>query len=458
MLALSPLTLAALVLLGSIVLVLTLIKPEYGLYLLVFAVPFSSFSEVKVGDLKITVIEVLVALVALAWAAQQMARRELRPKLSLLFLPLLLVLSTFALFTTLAPSVPSSLKELLKWGELAVVFYLVAHTMERPSQVKLLLSAIIVAATLEALYGWYQFLGESGPSGFLLGGGFLRAYGTFDQPNPYAGYLGLTLPVGYVLIIGRARIGSLGGITLVSLAFVIILAALLMSFSRGAWLAFAIAILVISLVRTKKILTPLLLLSVLLALFLLLGAFNLLPAALADRLATATNYFRLFDASKVEVTPQNWAIVERMATWQAAWGMFSDHPWSGIGLGSFESAYTDYAIPYWRLYPPDHAHNYYLNLLAETGILGLTVYLLFSLTAIVYAGLSLRGVRWNNIGVSSAAIFNSPAITLGILGSLIALSIHNLFDNLYVHGIGVQVGMLLGLLVAVNRRVNWKKE
>lgn len=457
-LALLPLTLAILVVLCIIALVLIVIKPECALYLLVFAIPFGSVRSLEISGFNVTAVEILVAVLVLAWTAQQMAKRELKPKVSLLLLPLLLVLSALAFLTTIAPSVSLSLKELLKWVELVVVFYLVAHMVERPIQVKLLLIAILCAAFLEALHGWYQFLGEVGPSGFLLGGSYIRAHGTFEQPNPYAGYLGLTLPFCYSLLVGRARVRPTKGIALVSLAFVVILAALLVSFSRGAWLAFASAVLIISLVRTRRIMAPTLFISLLVALILLLGAFNLLPAPLADRLSSTTDYFRLFDASKMVVTTENWAIAERMATWQAAWGMFSDHTWNGVGLGGFRSAYGDYALPYWRNVLPDHAHNYYLNLLAETGVLGLVVYLVFFLAVFVYAGSSLWGTEWSKVGLSSSALFNSPAITLGILGSLAALSIHSLFDNLYVHGIGVQLGMLLGLLVAVNRRVRWSEE
>ena len=41
------------------------------------------------------------------------------------------------------------------------------------------------------------------------------------------------------------------------------------------------------------------------------------------------------------------------------------------------------------------------------------------------------------------------ALALGLLGSLAMFSIHNMFDNLLVHGVGIQVGVLLGLIGGV---------
>ena len=37
-------------------------------------------------------------------------------------------------------------------------------------------------------------------------------------------------------------------------------------------------------------------------------------------------------------------------------------------------------------------------------------------------------------------------LAIGLLGSLIMFSVHNLFDNLLVHGVGIQLGVLLGLI------------
>ena len=43
-------------------------------------------------------------------------------------------------------------------------------------------------------------------------------------------------------------------------------------------------------------------------------------------------------------------------------------------------------------------------------------------------------------------------VHLGLVGSLAMFLIHNMFDNLLVHGVGIQVGVLLGLIGGVSDR------
>jgi O-antigen ligase len=129
-----------------------------------------------------------------------------------------------------------------------------------------------------------------------------------------------------------------------------------------------------------------------------------------------------------------------MAHWQAALGMWTDHPWLGVGAGNYEAAYASYALPRWPA-ALGHAHNYYLNIAAEAGVLGLAVYLLLWLAALVGAWRAVR--RYS--GWSLAA-------SLGILGVVIHLSVHNLFDNLFVHSMYLQLGVLLGLIPILMRR------
>ena len=76
--ALLPLTLAAVIVLGSIAFTVTLIRPEYGLYLLIFAVPWGSVREIHLGAMTVGVTEALVGLVLAAWLAKMVATREIK--------------------------------------------------------------------------------------------------------------------------------------------------------------------------------------------------------------------------------------------------------------------------------------------------------------------------------------------------------------------------------------------
>jgi O-antigen ligase len=135
-----------------------------------------------------------------------------------------------------------------------------------------------------------------------------------------------------------------------------------------------------------------------------------------------------------------------MAHWQAALAMWTEHPWLGVGIGNYEPVYPRYALPLWPL-PLGHAHNYYLNIAAETGIVGLSAYLFLWLVALVGAWRATRrawGWYWG--------------VAVGVLGVLVHLSVHNLFDNLFVHSMYLQLAILLGMRTVdrSDEQLNWE--
>ena len=155
-------------------------------------------------------------------------------------------------------------------------------------------------------------------------------------------------------------------------------------------------------------------------------------------------YFGVFDVRTVEVTSENWAVVERMAHWQAGWYMFVDHPWLGVGAGNYAAAYPQYFVGSWRE-ALGHAHNYYLNILAELGVVGCSFLLL--LLALVFRQLGGALVRSE---LQRETFWR--AVLAGVFGGLIVFCIHNMFDSLFVHSVNIQVGVLIGLgLIAVDR-------
>ncbi len=63
-----------------------------------------------------------------------------------------------------------------------------------------------------------------------------------------------------------------------------------------------------------------------------------------------------------------------MAQIQAGWRMVRAHPLTGVGPGNYTPAYGDVAVFPWYA-SRGHAHNYYLHIAAESGLIGLLAYL-----------------------------------------------------------------------------------
>ena len=451
-LAFFPTLETTLAVLGVIGAVAVFLRWQVALYLLAFSIPFSSLKEVRLGEVAVSATDLLVILLFISWLVDRAVHRELRLHSTPIFFPFLVFFSALALSMTNARSIPLSLKEMAKWLEAFGTFLIVYNYLTNRKQAALLVGCLLAAGVLEALVGLYQFFTLSGPSGFLIGGQYLRAYGTFNQPNPYAGYLGLLTPISLGLLVGALRRGmTLGSRRLALLVGVwgILSLAILLSLSRAAWLGYAAALFFVLTIAGRRFILPFIA-AFLTAVLLLWNTIDFLPQQLTQRLFVVSDYFAIFDARRVTVTPENWAIVDRMATWQAAWAMFQSSPILGVGAGNFDPYYRKFSLPFWDR-PPGHAHNYYLNLLAETGIVGLLGYLLFWVSVFLLCFGSLKGAQQRQarreVGKEPRrSLLTLEGVALGVVGMVVALTLHNLFDNLFVQGMAVQFGMTLGLL------------
>lgn len=435
---------AALVALAAAAGVLAFIQPLVALMLLLVAIPFGSRASTTdtAGEPTIGAVEVVVAVLAVAWLAHGVRRRELNLQPGALVVAILGMVALAGLSIGYAVDQTSAIKETLKWLELLLALLIVVDLVHTPTAARWLIGAMLVAGAAEASYGAFQFLTGSGPGAFELEGA-LRAFGHFDQPNPFAGYLTTILPLAVVMALCRANPGLFRW--LAAAAVVLMSVGIALSQSRGAWLGALIATVCLLLgwsAWTRRLLIPCAL-GVVLALALAVS--GALPPSILDRLSQAVQYFGVFDVRSVEVTSENWAVVERMAHWQAGWYMFLAHPWLGVGAGNYAQAYPDFSVGSW-IEPLGHAHNYYINMLAELGVVGGGLLLLV-------LGIAFRGFGGALVRSEAGPALFWRAVLAGVFGGLIVFCVHNLFDSLFVHSVNIQIGVLLGLGVVAVREL-----
>jgi O-antigen ligase len=456
LIALLPVTLAG----GAVILVgLTLailVEPALGIVLMLSLAPLKTLIATEAPiTFPVDVGQISFALAVGAWAIWRVTQRRFAPlPRSRLYWPLAGIMLAFGPSLFAAASAGAWLSEMLKWVEIAALV-LIALDLGR-ERWQWIAFGVALAAVLQALIGLYEFRGGSGaPHLWIAGYRFFRAFGTFGQPNPFSAFMGLSLPFALGLAWGYAgeswaRWRQRGeGAKWLQTGFVtllyagsgfILLLGLLASWGRGAWLGFGAASVVMACFAPRRRRVGFLLVAAGIVMVAALWVMGLVPLTIQQRIDSAlTEFIGFRDVRGVPISDENFAIVERLAHWQAAINMANDHPWIGVGLGNYEIAYPDYRVPSW----PNalgHAHNDYLNLLAETGVIGLVGYLA-GWGAIVFW--TVRALRQPDPALRGLA--------LGLLGTWTHLAVHSVVDKLYVNNIFLHIGVMVGLLAVALR-------
>ncbi|MEO8085150.1 MAG: O-antigen ligase family protein, partial [Ardenticatenales bacterium] len=431
-------------------------------------VPFGARVAPEVGGAHLTPPSPLIALAVFGVAlGHLLARRRpaIPPGAAAILGACALWLCTLLLGTMAAPSVRTGLLEVVRWGVFAAAVA-AAGTLSGAKGRRwgiVIIAVILASGAAEAVYGGRLALAGIGPKSFTLANGHTRAFGDFGQPNPFGGYMNLVWPLGVALAAewawprravhgGRWRIAAAH--RLLAALGVVVAAACIgglgLSWSRGAWLAAAAAAGTMGALRCAAglrrpadplaIVLPYLALTAALA-ALAFGAAPSVPAVVAARVATITGAAGAGaaqrDLAHADVTGASFSTVERLAHWDAALRMWADRPWLGQGPGHYALRYPAYRLPRWP-YDLGHAHNGYLNALAETGLLGL-----MTLAALLAAAAAVA-VR---SAIAPRASLEA-ALGLALAGSLAAVATHSLVDVLWVHDMTVLLALLIGLTLA----------
>ena len=132
----------------------------------------------------------------------------------------------------------------------------------------------------------------------------------------------------------------------------------------------------------------------------------------------------------------------RFDLWQAALQMALDHPLLGVGPDNFRWRYGDYAgLQAWDT--GIHANNLYLEMLADTGMIGLLAFLWFS----------WRLAREGMWRLRNDQTDRSWLLGLGLVAGLATWYIHGFFDYFYEFTpTYMAFWLLVGLLTAVPAR------
>jgi O-antigen ligase len=320
-----------------------------------------------------TILEVGAGLLLVLWAVESSVRGELQLRWNALLVPLggLLALSLVQWATGLTVYAYSTKLETLRLAAALILLFLTIQAFRTPGEWRRFAWFLLSLAFGVSLFGIVQYFTWNGKLYWLRtlhNGG--APFGPFVNRNDFAGFVELILPLGLALLVldGERQERRL----LVTLFVVFPAAALVLCASRAGIVVFSLELVLLGLLvwiygrRSQR--------------WLLLGV-AVVTAALATWLGIGYSVARFSGATGTDVS-----LAQRLAMSRDAWHIFLYHPVAGTGMGTLEVAYPRYQTHYFDSIV-NHAHDDYVELLSDGGIVGGAFGLMFLIV------LYRRGIR-----------------------------------------------------------------
>lgn len=320
----------------------------------------------------------------------------------------------------------ATLKKILLLLSYIVFGVTVSKSFRTTGWIKLALAPVFAMLFIEAALGIYQYLGS---------GGSEDATGTFFNRNHYAGFLEMSFPLalGCVLSLGdwaatvrkplmRRLVSSENFQKQLLFLFLlgVVFLAVLFSRSRMGIFSVLVSLAFFAFVSSRFIRSGRMIYTVLaVALFfgLFIGLYPILE-----------RYF---------LVEQD--LPSRTELWRDVAVMIKDFPAFGTGLGTFGYAYPLYKVSVEKPLIYLYAHNDYLQVIAETGVLGFAS-LMSALFIFLYS--SLKALA----GLSARQDYFRFFILLGALTGVFSILVHSFVDfNLQIPSNALYFAFLIGL-------------
>ena len=398
------------------------------------------------------VVQGLIWGVMLVWAL----RLWIKPRPKLLWPPLCWVVLAFTLYamgrylTAERHRIRRATGKMIQVLMYAFLFSTpsVNNNLHRQKYAQLISFTLVFLAMAIAAYAIFQFLTHSDRVWNLVAMYPGRGTGTYISPNNLACFLAMLLPLAVTYVLA-GRIHPVMRI-LMGFSAVVILAGIVVTFSRGGWSGCAIALFVLFtiLLFNRQHRFP----ALLMLIILLVGG----AVFFKNYLTRSGTYIQRVDRPLNDQQGVANNLDMRRDLWVVAVAMWHDHFW----WGEAGPAHYNYVFPAYRpgriQMQPDRAHNDYLNLLADWGTVGGV--LAFAGMVFFAAGLwqSRRYIRRAESEFKSGRS-NRFAFFLGAAAGLLALAVHSVVDfNLHIPA-NALVGVTLLAVLSSNLRFATKR-
>ena len=343
-----------------------------------------------------------------------------------------------------------TLTDLLKFMTYAALFFLLwlypmgdalqlaGAPFARPSRRQLeesflrsLVLVVLLAGLLVAAIGFVQRFSWNGRIlwffipydwGAAMSGGIPRASGPFINPDHFANYLALIFPIALAGVFFRTSVISKpleqGFRIFCALTALLLFTGILLSLSRSGWISALLGIVLLLWFSPwqgeeglpalfKKRITPVARGAIIIVCILLLVSLFFVGPGGREQV----------DARLGETFTQDAGLWGRTAIWKDSVPMILDFPLFGVGLGAWPELFLRYQSPPWSAGFYREAHNDYVELLAETGVIGFGLLAWF----FVWGGKRLF-LGFKSISPRTVSLMAAIIAALGVM------AFHELFD------------------------------
>jgi len=373
---------------------------------------------------KEVVAEILIILGLMFWGFNIIDREELKFISTPLNFPILSFISICVLSLIWSNSFFISLKELPLFLAGPLLYFIVTNNINYEHQVNRILNILLIIGGLFGIYGILQYNGIDLPI-WIRNVGRQQVFGLFGNVNYFAEYLIIPLPIAISLFfVSRNKFKK----TLLLMGILAMGITLMLTFTRGSYLDFGASLIFMfflflisrgkNFIKDNKKIFIIILVAVIIITFLFV-----IPTPLNK---PDTFISKIKSRISIAQITQSYSFKRRIATWKFTVLMIKDRPLLGSGIGTYKYNTLKYQAKFFdqgqnrSLYPhgfATKAHNEYLQLWAEMGIVGLGIFIWLIISYFSCGLKILRKIKDEY----------RQGIIIGLMGAVVAVLVDSIF-------------------------------
>lgn len=422
-------------------------NPFFGFLLIVFFLPFERVPTVNFSGVDIKINTILGFITLFSWVVAMMFNAKKWPlSKNTLALPIALFVIAMLLSLTQAVDLTRAVEILLFVIFTIALSFLATNMITDEERLKKVIKVLFISATIVGLFGLFQFFGDAAglPQSLTLLKtgytavifGFPRIQAFSLEPLFFADYLLIPLSLSLAYFMSKDKIAKHW--TLAAL-LILLLINFILTVSRGAYLGLVVTLLLFIPFYIRRIFSWR---NLLIVVIIAVSSYGVFFALSHGNNYAITNFVK--HVTNQDSTNGSDSITSRLDAYKLALSIYNRYPQLGIGLGNYGPYAANYPqsapITGWAV-----VNNEFLEILAETGLVGAIT---FGLILLVIIWRSLNAIKVAADPFLKTTMFALFAAFLGILTQ------YNFFSTLYIIHIWVLIGLMVGVQNLIFRKEN----